>query len=62
MVRDTIEGMETCAGLTALFRADRDGFDALIAVNTDPVRDADTAATVAKLDRTFGIGQPQSVG
>jgi len=27
-----------------------------MAANTDPVRDADTADTVTKLDRTFGIG------
>ena len=30
--------------------------------NTEPVRDADTAVAVRKLDRVFGVGQPQAVG
>lgn len=55
VVKDTIEGRETGAGLTALFNADREGFDALMVANTDPVRDADTAAAVTKLDRTFNV-------
>lgn len=44
----------------ALYWADREGFDSLRAANSDPVRDADAAAVVTKLDPTFGIGQPQS--
>ena len=59
VIKDTIEGRVTGAGLTALFKADREGFDALMAVNTDPVRDADTAAAVTKLDRTFNVA-PQT--
>lgn len=61
VVKDTIEVRETGAGLTALFNADREGFDALQATNTDPVRDADTGERVRQLDRTFGVSQPQAV-
>lgn len=60
VVKDTIEGRETGAGLTALFNADREGFDALQATNTDPVRDADTGERVRQLDRTFGIGMAKA--
>lgn len=62
VIRDTIEGAETGAGLTALFKADREGFESLMATNADPVRDADTAVAVRKLDRISGIGQPQAAG
>lgn len=55
VVTDTIEGRQTGGGLTALFHSDSEGFDALMASNTDPVTNADTLATVAKLDRTFGV-------
>jgi len=59
VVKDTIEGRETGAGLTALFKADREGFDALMASNTDVVLNADTAQAVRKLDRTFNVA-PQT--
>jgi hypothetical protein len=56
VIADTIEGRETGGGLTALFNADSEGFEALMASNTDPVVNADTAEVVRKLDRTMGIG------
>ncbi|MEJ1092198.1 hypothetical protein [Microbacterium istanbulense] len=56
VVKDTIEGAQTGAGLTALFKADQEGFEALMASNTEPVVNADTAEAVRKLDRTMGIG------
>lgn len=62
VIKDTIEGRETGGGLTALFNADSEGFQALMAANTEPVVNADTAEAVRKLDRTFGIGQPQAAG
>lgn len=62
VIRDTIEGAETGAGLTALFKADREGFESLMATNTEPVVNADTAVAVRKLDRISGIGQPQAAG
>lgn len=62
VIKDTIEGAETGAGLTALFKADHEGFESLMATNTEPVRDADTAVAVRKLDRVFGVGQPQAAG
>lgn len=60
VVKDTIEGQETGAGLTALFRSDPEGFEALQASNTDPVTNADTGETVRKLDRVFNVGAPQT--
>lgn len=59
VVKDTIEGRETGAGMTALFNADAEGFQALAAANTDPVRDADTGERIRQLDRTFNVGAPQ---
>ncbi|GAA3020122.1 hypothetical protein [Microbacterium dextranolyticum] len=59
VVKDTIEGRETGAGMTALFQSDREGFDALSAANTDPVRDSDTGERVRQLDRVFNVGAPQ---
>jgi len=61
VIKDTIEGHETGAGMTALFNADAEGFQALAAANTDPVRDADTGERVRQLDRTFNVGAPQPV-
>ncbi|MCK8608887.1 hypothetical protein [Agromyces sp. C10] len=55
VVVDAIEGRETGGGLTALFHADPEGFEALMASNTEPVANADTAEAVRKLDRTFGV-------
>ncbi|KQV07081.1 hypothetical protein [Leifsonia sp. Root112D2] len=55
VIADTIEGRETGGGLTALFSADPEGFEALMAANTEPVVNADTVEAVRKLDRTFGI-------
>lgn len=56
VIRDIIEGNATGGGLTALHRADSEGFQALMAANTDPVRDSDTGERIRQLDRTFGIG------
>lgn len=61
VIKDTIEGQETGAGLTALFGADREGFDLLRAADTDPVRDSDTGDRIRQLDRTFNVGAPQTV-
>jgi len=47
-------------GPQALFNADREGFDALQAANTDPVRHADTGERMRQLDRTFGIGMAKA--
>ena len=55
VIKDTIEGRQTGGGLTALHRADSEGFQALMAANTNPVRDSDTGERVRQLDRTFGI-------
>ena len=60
VIKDTIEGNATGGGLTALHRADREGFEALMASNTEPVVNADTAEAVRKLDQTFKVG-PQAV-
>lgn len=60
VIRDTIEGAETGGGLTALYKADHDGFEALMASNAEPVVNADTAEAVRKLDQTFKVG-PQAV-
>lgn len=54
-ITETIEGQETGGGLTALFNADSEGFEALMASNTEPVVNADTAETVRKLDRTLNV-------
>ena len=40
-IKDSIEGRETGAGFTTLFNADREGIDALMTANTDPVRGAE---------------------
>ncbi|MEJ1088331.1 hypothetical protein WDU99_08380 [Microbacterium sp. Mu-80] len=56
VVKDIIEGAQTGAGLTALFKADHEGFEALMASNTEPVVNADTAEAVRKLDQTFKVG------
>lgn len=61
VLKDTIESRETGGGMMALHRADSEGFAALMAANTEPVVNADTAEAVRKLDRTCGIGQPQSM-
>ena len=60
VIRDTIEASGSGGGLTALFNADREGFDALMASSTDPVRDADTGERVRSLDRTFGVGMAKA--
>lgn len=60
VVKDTIEGQETGGGLTALFRSDPEGFEALQASNADPVTTADMGETVRKLDRVFNVGAPQT--
>ncbi|WP_295014885.1 hypothetical protein [uncultured Microbacterium sp.] len=60
VIKDTIEGNATGGGLTALHRADHEGFEALMASNTEPVVNADTAEAVRKLDQTFKVG-PQAV-
>ena len=59
VTKDIIEGAQTGGGLTALFKADHEGFEALMASNAEPVVNADTAEAVRKLDQTFKLG-PQA--
>ena len=61
VVKDTGEGRENGADMTALFRADPEGFHSLAATDTDPVRDSDTEERVRQLARMSGITTPGEV-
>ena len=59
---ESLEGTGTIGGRTDLFAADPEGYKQVLATEAAQGTDVDVNDRVAKLDRVFGIGQPQSTG